>query len=301
MGTWGPAIFSDDAASDLRSDYKEILASGVSDEEALERVLTDYADDFVDADVGPGLRIALALTLHKVGRLPDEIRDRALAAIEAGSDERWDSPALIKARATALDAARVTLTLPQPARKRITKRWAEQTTLEPGMVLAYSTEQGTTLLRVARLDSFEGGSSALVRTIVWNRPELPSAWRLRWLKDQRINTVTYVWLNRRPKVVPSATLVYRAKKSDADFDAVGFSVVGRVPRRKRDADVPLQSSHTWARAAEAISSGEWFHCINANWYMGGAWPAERMSEVVADVADSAGSPSIANRHQREEE
>ena len=106
MGTWGPAIFSDDAASDLRSDYKEILASGVSDEEALERVLTDYADDFVDADVGPGLRIALALTLHKVGRLPDEIRDRALAAIEAGSDERWDSPALIKARATALDASK---------------------------------------------------------------------------------------------------------------------------------------------------------------------------------------------------
>jgi len=270
MGTWGPAIFSDDAASDLRSDYKELLASGASDEDALERVLADYSDDFEDADDGPGLRIALALTLHKLGRLPDAIRDQALAAIEAGPDERWDTPALARARAKALEAARVTLTAPQPALKKIAKRWAEQTTLKPGMVLAYSTEHGTTLLRITRLDSFEGGSSALVRTLAWNRPGLPSAWRLRWLKDQRLNTVTYVRPRGR-KVVPSATLVYRAKRSDADFDAVGFTVVGRVPRRRGDADVPLQSSHTWVDAAEAISSREWFHCINADWHWAGSY------------------------------
>ena len=266
MGAWGPGIFSDDSACDVRSDDKGHLASGLSDEDVLARIRADYADDFDDADDGPTLRIALALILHKVGRLPDDVRDEALAAIDAGPDERWDTPKLIKARAKALDSARKVLASPQLPRKKISRPWAERTSLEAGMVLGYKTERGFTLLRVARLDSFEGGSSALVRALAWEKAGLPSGRRLHRLKDQRINTVTMFrgrW--RRPATVDVGHLLCRAHKSGADYDAAGFTVIARVPPRRGDADVPLLSGILGTDAAESIDSGEWFHTTNAKW------------------------------------
>ena len=215
--------------------------------------------------------LTTALTLHKAGRLAEETRDEALAAIAAGPDERWDTPRLMKARAKALNNAREVLTAPQPPRKQISRPWVEHTGLEPGMVLAYKTKRGLTLLRVARLDSFEGGSSALVKTLAWERTDLPSQRRLRHLKDQRINTVTlFEGRSRKPKAVDAARLLYRARKSDADYDAVGFIVIGRVPRRRGDADMPLLSGDRWADAASSIETGEWFQHSNADWYVGGA-------------------------------
>jgi len=35
MGAWGPAIFSDDLACDIRTDYRELLEDGVAGEEAV--------------------------------------------------------------------------------------------------------------------------------------------------------------------------------------------------------------------------------------------------------------------------
>lgn len=42
MGAWGPAIFSDDTACDIRSDYRELLEDGVDDAEATQRVISEY-------------------------------------------------------------------------------------------------------------------------------------------------------------------------------------------------------------------------------------------------------------------
>lgn len=42
MGAWGPAIFSDDTACDIRGDYRELLEDGVDDREATQRVIDAY-------------------------------------------------------------------------------------------------------------------------------------------------------------------------------------------------------------------------------------------------------------------
>lgn len=37
LGVWGPGIFSDDLACDLRDEYRELVADGLSGEEATDR------------------------------------------------------------------------------------------------------------------------------------------------------------------------------------------------------------------------------------------------------------------------
>lgn len=83
MGAWGPAIFSDDLACDIRGDYRELLEDGVSDEEASARVIEAYTH--LDQDEAQVLWLALAAAQAALGRLDDSIRDRALAVIDEGT------------------------------------------------------------------------------------------------------------------------------------------------------------------------------------------------------------------------
>jgi hypothetical protein len=39
MGSWGPALFSDDTACDVRDMYKDLIADGVDDAEATQPVV----------------------------------------------------------------------------------------------------------------------------------------------------------------------------------------------------------------------------------------------------------------------
>lgn len=74
MGASGPALFSDDVACDVRSDYRELLEDGASDAEALSRTLVRYGDALADEDDEPIVILALAVTASKLGRLTPELR-----------------------------------------------------------------------------------------------------------------------------------------------------------------------------------------------------------------------------------
>lgn len=84
MGAWGPAIFSDDTAADIRGSYRELLEDQVPDDEATREVLSRYADVGDDADEGHVLWLALAAAQHQVGRLDEDVKQRALAIIDSG-------------------------------------------------------------------------------------------------------------------------------------------------------------------------------------------------------------------------
>ena len=105
MGAWGPALFSDDLACDVRDDYRELLEDGVDDDEALARTLDAFRASLADPDEEPTVVLALAITASKLGRLPNDLRDRAVALLDAGRGaERWeDDPRLLKRRRAALD------------------------------------------------------------------------------------------------------------------------------------------------------------------------------------------------------
>jgi hypothetical protein len=42
VGTWGPGIFSDDLAADVREDFRDLISQGLTPEEATERLKRDY-------------------------------------------------------------------------------------------------------------------------------------------------------------------------------------------------------------------------------------------------------------------
>ncbi len=99
MGTWGPAIFSDDLACNVRDDFRDALAEGKSVGEAVAELERQYATTLKDADTADVFWFAIAATAWKVGRLEPDLKERALQIISRGSDlGRWQDTGLLAKR-----------------------------------------------------------------------------------------------------------------------------------------------------------------------------------------------------------
>ncbi len=81
---WGTSLFSDDLACDLRDHYRQLLEDGAEDGVATRLTLEKF-HSYLDESDSVAL-IAFAVTQSKLGRLEPDIRDRALARIDAGAD-----------------------------------------------------------------------------------------------------------------------------------------------------------------------------------------------------------------------
>jgi hypothetical protein len=86
VGCEGMGLWQDDTAWDVRAMYREALEDRLTDEQATEMVLSEFAGALADDDVEPVVWLALAVCQHQHGRLTPEIRDRALAVIDTGAD-----------------------------------------------------------------------------------------------------------------------------------------------------------------------------------------------------------------------
>ncbi|GAA1748446.1 hypothetical protein [Nonomuraea bangladeshensis] len=154
MGAWGPGLFSDDLACDVRDEYRELIEDGATDEEARRRVVESYSEALDDPGEAPVFWLALAVTESKLGRLDPVVRDRALGIIERGEAlAGWEAAGAkaLARREAALLKARAQLTGPQPARRRLRPPWRHVTDLSAGAVLAYRVPSGdVALLRVVR-------------------------------------------------------------------------------------------------------------------------------------------------------
>jgi hypothetical protein len=199
MGTWGPAIFSDDTAADIRSDYRELLEDQVPDDEATRRIIEAYAN--LDADEEHVLWLALAATQSQVGRLDDDVKARALDVIDnrrglALWEEAGARP--LAKREAALAKLRGQLTGPEPARKTVRRPWRHETDLRPGDILSFTASNGQmALLRVARVDDHRVGAAPILEWLDWRGRTLPAGWRLRWLKV-RTDALTGMPRSSRP-------------------------------------------------------------------------------------------------------
>ena len=86
MGAWGTAIFADDTASDVRDEWRDAILDELSPEDATQRLLESFAEYLEDAETESVFWMALAAAQMETGRLLPEVRDRALAIIDAGGD-----------------------------------------------------------------------------------------------------------------------------------------------------------------------------------------------------------------------
>ncbi len=83
MGGWGAAIFRRHRQVNVREDFRDAIADGLSAAAATGKVLAEYGPDTADRPYAASVWLALAVTQWKLGRLEEHVRD-ALPAIDGG-------------------------------------------------------------------------------------------------------------------------------------------------------------------------------------------------------------------------
>lgn len=157
MGTWGTALFSDDLALDIKGEFRDLIAEGVTSEEATARVKIAFASAIADPGEARKFWIILAVVQWSCGRLLAEVKDRALEAIDAGGDlEEWretSNPRQVAARQRVLEKARQQVCSPQRRPTRIRREFREWTDWEIGHAAAYRLLSGRwTVFRVIAIE-----------------------------------------------------------------------------------------------------------------------------------------------------
>ncbi|MDR7083153.1 hypothetical protein J2X01_002446 [Arthrobacter ginsengisoli] len=170
MGTWGPAIFSNDTAPDGREDFRDLVAKGATPAEATEKILAEYGVGILGDPDNNDLWLGLAATQHKTGHIVPEVIDRALAIAESPQElERW-APGDRKGRLRALTRLRETLRTAPPPPRKLRPRPVATTALEIGQHQLFShIESGSQfLLRVVGFHEDQGGRSAVYTLLAWD-------------------------------------------------------------------------------------------------------------------------------------
>lgn len=257
VGTWGPGLYSDDLARDVRGDYRRLLEDGTADEEATSRVLAQYLAEPADPDDDAVVWLALAVTQSTIGRLDPMVQARALEVIDDGvGQDRWaDDPKLLAKRRAALAKVRAQLVGPQPARKALRPPRRHVTTLQAGDVLAYrGSNDQLALFRVARIDDSRTAVAPILVTLDFIGDQTPEPAVLDTLPDR-------IEPQRRFDGLPwSTTQFYVQVMRRIDHEAAGFRRIGTAARRAGDNTVFARSYTDWhamARYIEHELTGQW--------------------------------------------
>jgi hypothetical protein len=166
MGTWGTPIFSDDTASDVRDEFRELIGEGLSTEQATDKLVSEYAPSLDDPDDGPPFWLGLAVTQWKCGRLLEQVKAKALDIIDTGADlKRWSGD---PKRRAVLEKTRAQLLSPPPAPTPIRKRYQENNDWEVGELISYQTPRGKyAVLRVLGHATGSAGKHPIIELVDW--------------------------------------------------------------------------------------------------------------------------------------
>jgi len=169
MGTWGTALFSDDLAADLRSEFRDLIGEGLTTEAAVNRLKTEYKSSLRDPDEESVFWLALADTGWQLGRLDDSVLQNALRVIDSGQDlARWEDVADRKKREQVLARLRTKLRSPPPPPKPVATRIKSANEWQIGEVIGFRLLSGRwVLLRVIGHNEDRGGKSAVCELLNW--------------------------------------------------------------------------------------------------------------------------------------
>ncbi len=120
MGAWGPKLYQDDVALDVKDSFDD-LRRGKTVQQITNQLIDDYSSELDDASVAPTFWFALADTQWNLGRLMPEVRDQALAWIEKGGDLfiwKEENPKGAIVREKVLKELQQKLNSPQPPEKK---------------------------------------------------------------------------------------------------------------------------------------------------------------------------------------
>jgi hypothetical protein len=180
MGVFGPGIFADDDALDVRGDYKHFLAEAQSGEGATDAIARQYGASFDDPAATTAFWLALAWTQWNMGRLDARVKAAALRIIDEDLDlKKWDGSPLRRKRAAALAQARHKIAAPQPPAKGLPKPLPVQLPgWKFGEIVGVRLPSGKwALLHMIayRVSSRYGAKAPVVSILNWVGTEVPTA------------------------------------------------------------------------------------------------------------------------------
>ena len=143
MGTWGPKLYQDDLAEDIRDYYKDQLHRGKKGIDITQELLVKYQIEISDFEEASVFWFALADTQWNLGRLEDKVKETALKHILLGNDlKRWkiENPKMATTREQTIEELRQKLLSPQPPEKKVTQYKIYRCEWKYGDVYAYQLE-----------------------------------------------------------------------------------------------------------------------------------------------------------------
>lgn len=142
MGNWGAGIFQNDISDDVKTDYKNKLKMGKSDEVALQEILSENSEFLDDAEDKFDFWFGLSSVMSDLGRLTEEVRNIAVGLIDRGGDvfRFEDDKSELKKRKAELEKLRNKLVGEQPERKRIPVVKAFLCPWKPNDILIYTLD-----------------------------------------------------------------------------------------------------------------------------------------------------------------
>lgn len=127
MGAWGPGLFADDDAADVRDTFKLFVADKQDIAAATDEIIRQHGASLDHPEHNTAFWLSLALTQWTAGWGDARVLDTALRIIDDGSDlSKWQDPVLRRRRAAALDKAREQLGSPPPPAKPFPRPWPTQ-------------------------------------------------------------------------------------------------------------------------------------------------------------------------------
>jgi hypothetical protein len=84
MGSWGPKLYQDDIAEEVRDYFKDKLHRGKTGPEITRELIESSESEINDEDDGPIFWFALADTQWNLGRLEEYVKEQALFHIKQG-------------------------------------------------------------------------------------------------------------------------------------------------------------------------------------------------------------------------
>ena len=188
------------------------------------------------------------MTQSKLGRLEPDVRDRALAIIDAGADLAvWeqDNPKLLSKRRAVLEKARAQLTGPQPARRRVRPPKRVPSGLAAGDVLALALPRRVALLRVVRVHAHRLGETPVLEELDFDGPEVPARDALERLGPRVNDPISFM------HPLESDTRFFAFVNQHIDWQLAGFQKVQTIESRPGDEQSAIPGiGISWAELAE---------------------------------------------------
>ncbi|WP_028390725.1 hypothetical protein [Bacillus cihuensis] len=177
MGAWGVAVLSDDIAEDVSFRYKDLLGDNYSNEEASKIVIEEFQNELDDEEI-TAFWLSFALIQWKLGRLQEQVKNKALQIIDRGTDlERWEEdPKLKKKREAVLLKLKEQLNSPQPKAKKVPMRFVTDTYLKTGDAISYQLLTGDYIILkvIGIIEQWTGDRYPLFEICDWEGKVIPT-------------------------------------------------------------------------------------------------------------------------------